>query len=339
MKRVAIGIAAALVLAGSVRAETAPSSDARVELPIKAERLASGSERFSVSILVGGKPVEAMLDTGSSGLRVLKNAIEGASLRMTGRRSQGVYGSGVRLVGEAADTVVQFGPLQTDTTIDLTTKAECVPEKPDCAASKIAQDRYRIGGDAEKGEGFVAILGTGLRRSDSPNPLRRLGSGRWIVILPRPGQGDGRLIINPSDAEMQGFQMFSLEPQPRPDLRGDPTYWDNRLNGCLIDEDARTKACEPTLLDTGAPGFRFTSKAEPKPNWARGVHAALAFPLDGDQVMMSRFIVGAGPGTAVRYARPTTEHFPEGLNAGFRPFFAYAVLYDSKAGKIGLKPR
>ena len=56
-------------------------------------------------------------------------------------------------------------------------------------------------------------------------------------------------------------------------------------------------------------------------------------------MLQTPFTVGDGPGTAVRYARPTTDKFPEELNAGFLPYFGFEVFYDSKAGKIGLKPR
>ncbi len=335
MKRMII----ALTLGLTTTSALAQPVDNRVDIPIRASRLGSGAERFSVEIKLGGVPVEAMLDTGSAGLRVLSAGVAGAVTEPTGRKTQGTYGSGVRLVGEGARTTVELGPLKSDTTIELISKAECVEEKPNCPASRIAQNRYRIGGDAEKGEGFTAILGVGLRRSDSPNPLRRLGNGRWIVILPLPGEHEGRLILNPTDADLAGFQMIPLDPQPRPDPDGAPTWWDNHLRGCITNVDTKAPTCMPTMLDSGAPGFRITVKEDPKPNWAQGTHVAFAVVLPGDKVLQAPFTIGAATGTAVRYARPTTDKFPEEINAGFYPYFAFAVFYDSRAGKIGLKPR
>lgn len=335
MKRLIAAAAFALAATPAL----AQPADNRVEIPIHASRLASGAERFSVEIRIGGVPVEAMLDTGSAGLRVLSAGAAGAVTQPTGRKTQGTYGSGVRLVGEGARTTVEFGPLKSDTTIELISKAECVEEKPNCPASRIAQNRYRIGGDAERGEGFVAILGVGLRRSDSPNPLRRLGNGRWIVILPLPSEREGKLILNPTEADLAGYQTIALDPQPRPDPDGAPTWWDNHLRGCVTDVDAKAPTCMPTMLDSGAPGFRITVNADPKPNWRQGTHVAFAVVTAGDKVLQAPFTVGEAPGTAVRYARPTTDKFPEEINAGFYPYFAFAVSYDSKAGKIGLKPR
>ena len=52
---------------------------------------------------------------------------------------------------------------------------------------------YGIASDGLPGEGFKAILGIDMARGRGRQPASRfLGARRWIVELPRPGEGDGR---------------------------------------------------------------------------------------------------------------------------------------------------
>lgn len=331
-------VALAGVLMTGVAASAEPTQ--RVELPIKRVQLPDHTIRFSIMITVGGAPVEAMLDTGSSGLRLLPAAAPAGTVALTGRHSADTYGSGVRLVGEQGRATLGFGAVSVAAPVELTQTVECVAQKPDCPAAKLPMADYRIGGDGLAGQGFLAILGVGLRPSDTPNPLGHIGAGRWIVELPETnGDAPGRLILNPTPEEMAGFAIYQLEPAARNDAMDGPAWRDNRLPTCLTDLDTKAKACAPTLLDSGAVGFRFTRREEPAAPWPQGDHAALAFQFNGGLEVQDSFVVRTAPGTAVRFARPTTDKFMEGLNAGFYPFMAYDVLYDAKAGHIGLKAR
>lgn len=340
MRRALIGFGLALMMSGAAVAETPAANDQRIEAPIKVVGLPDGTLRFSVDITVGGQPVEAMLDTGSSGLRLLPGAVPASAVALNGRPTAGTYGSGVRLKGEGGRAFVGFGPASVDVPVEVVQKIECVEERPQCPAAKLSPDQFRIGGDGLVGQGFVAILGVGMRPADTPNPLAHLGQRRWIVELPRPGEGKpGRLILNPTPEESTGFASFRLPEGARNDAIGGPTWRDNVLPGCVVDLDSQARDCAPTMLDSGAPNFTFKRKEEPKPPWPAGVHAALSFKFDGGTEIQDRFTVAASPGTRVRYGKPTTDHFAEGLNAGFQPFLAFTVLYDMKAGVIGIKPR
>jgi hypothetical protein len=44
------------------------------------------------------------------------------------------------------------------------------------------------------------------------NPLRAMGVRRWIIVLPRPGEG-GYLIINPDPSELAGFTTTHMLPR------------------------------------------------------------------------------------------------------------------------------
>ena len=334
---IATALALSVLLTAPALAQTAPQ---RTEVPIKAVRLGDGAMKFSVPVTVGGQTFEAEMDTGSSGVRLMPGALPPHTIQTTGRPSKEVYGSGVRLIGELAETPVTLGGLSATVPVEITTKIECVEEKPHCAASRLPANTYRIAGDGRPGEGFLAIVGVGMRPADAANPVSHMGSGRWIVILPTPSAPDsGRLIINPTPEEAQGFQTYQLEPGKKPDAAGGPSWRDNQLKLCLTNLDTKVANCGPTMLDSGAPSFHFALNQEPKPDWARGTHASIDFPLEGDQRLSAPFIVDSIAGTKVRYSRPTTDHFAEGLNAGFYPFYAFAVLYDAKVGTIGVKAR
>lgn len=329
--------AAAALVSNASWAETAAP---RAEVPIKAVRLSDGVMRFTIPVTVGGQTFEAEMDTGSSGVRLMPGALPQGAVRTNGRPSHEVYGSGVRLTGELADTPVGLGGLSASVPVEITTKIECVEEKPRCPASRLPPNAYRIAGDGRVGEGFLAIVGIGMRPADAANPVSHMGSGRWIVVLPTLGAPDsGRLIINPTDEETAGYQIYRLEPGRKPDAAGGPSWRDNQLKTCLTNLDRRVSVCGPTLLDTGAPNFHFALNQDPLPDWAAGTHASIDFPLEGDKRLSAPFIVQSIAGTRVHYSRPTTEHFAEGLNAGFYPFYAFGVLYDAKAGTIGVKPR
>jgi hypothetical protein len=72
----------------------------RIEVPVQQLTLPDGMIRYSVPVSTGGNaPIEAMLDTGSFGLRVLNRAL--SSNEYTPTQIQRIYrfGSGVRLHG------------------------------------------------------------------------------------------------------------------------------------------------------------------------------------------------------------------------------------------------
>ena len=332
-----LGAALTGLLAAPVVSHAEP---ARAEIPIKAILQSDGEMRFSIPVTVGGQTIEAELDTGSSGLRLMPSGLPPGAVTASGRPSREVYGSGVRLIGNLADIPVTIGGVSATVPVELTTRIECVEEKPRCPASRLPQNAYRIGGNGRAGAGFLAIVGIGMRPADAANPVSHMGTGRWIVILPTPSApNSGMLVINPSPEETQGYQTYHLEGGRKADAAGGPTWRDNQLKLCLTNLDRKVSVCGPSMLDSGAPNFHFALNQEPLPDWTKGTHAAIDFALDGDKSLSAPFTVESMAGTRVHYSRPTTEHFAEGLNAGFFPFYAFSVLYDAKAGTIGVKAR
>ena len=311
------------------------ASGDRVEIPISQARFANGPPRYSIPIAVdGGALIDAMLDTGSTGLNILPGA--GISLNHDkSRPSRTFYRNGVVLTGVTTPLSVSLGGLKVTAAVSLTQTATCAPEKPACPAAAVAPADYRIG-STNPGEGFKAIVGVGLRPGAADNPLARISGQTWIIVLPRPGDlGPGKLILNPSAAERGRFTLFQLQR----DSRGNGAFWaDNTVPACITDGKAGP-LCGPSLLDSGAPTIVHISRTPPQATWDRGAELQLTFGPPGAGALKQDFTVGKGPGTRVETQPPPASIPWEGLNLGMLPFYAWAVLYDAKNGAIGLAPR
>ena len=337
LRTIGLGAAAVLCAAGAAQAAE------RADVPVHQTMLPDGSPRYSVPVTVGdGPPIEAALDTGSFGLRVLASALSPGQYEATDLHRRYPFSGGARFDGVLARATVGVGPVRSDVPVlfQRIDRVDCVEEKPDCAASKVRPEDYRIAGNGYPGQGFSAILGLSLRHAPgveaAPNPLSLTGDRSWILLLPRPGDAEpGHLIIDPDDGDRAGFALVKLDPQPGTTGDGSPAWADAALPGCLI--GAGERYCGRTMLDTGAPGLAVASSSAKAPTpWGPGRGAT--FEIGGpDGPVSMAFTSGDGPASQV------TLHPPRGqgpvISAGTLPYLDYAVLYDAKAGTMGFKRR
>ena len=323
----------ALLLALTVA--VAGPQDQRAEVEIHQKRFEVGPPRYSVPLSIdGGAPIEAMLDTGSTGLRLLPSAgpLDGKS----GRPNRYTYRNGVVLTGLITPAKVKIGGFETRVDVSATSAVSCSQDRPSCPAAGARPEQYRIGGSTPS-EGYSAILGAGLRAGDAENPLAHLGDQVWIVLLPKVGDAaPGKLILNPTPAERVKFTLFALAK----DTRGRGLFWaDNTVPTCLFHEGG-APLCAPALLDSGAVGLNYISRsAPPSADWPAETSVSLAFGPPDSQVLKQSFVLGRGPGARLNFSTPPASLPWEGLNAGVLPFYDFAVLYDAKAGMIGLARR
>lgn len=332
--------AAALVPAGGLLAAE------RVDVPVHQTVLPDGDTRYSVPVTVGdGPPIEAMLDTGSFGLRVMKSALS-SGYQTTDLKRDYAFGGGAKFEGVLARAIVGVGGARTDAPVlfHLIEKVGCADGRPACPASKVKAEDYRIGGDGYAGQGFQAILGLSLRRAaaddSAQNPLTATGPRSWILVLPRPGSGEpGHLVIDPDASDRSGFVPLKLP------AAGDSSggrlagFADTALPGCIVEEGGGQRFCGRTLLDSGAPGLSVATGdvQGPKP-WGAGRHARIEIGGSDGPVSMP-FTSGAD--WASRVLLHPRRGPPGGaeISVGSLPYMSYAVLYDSAAGTIGFKPR
>jgi len=330
MSRPIQALIAAILLAGL--ASAAQAADSRVEIPIVQRTLSDGTLRYAVLMTIGGATVEAGLDTGSTGLRLLPGA---APVAMTRRRETYAYSGGVKLDGVPAEAEVGIGGgLSGRISVHVATRIGCTIQRPWCSASTLPPGRFGLMGDGLDGEGFKAVLGLSMAGKPADNPLRALGARRWIVILPRPGEPDpGKLVVNPSDAEARDFVLLPL--MARTSWRDDSVH--DAVQGCLKDVTAAMTICGPVTLDTGANPIVLINAAAGPALW--NGPAVLSFKGAPAGVAFSTGQTGQ-TGQAAKIVGGRDQNLPRStILAGVTPYFADDVFYDPEQNRIGLRPR
>jgi len=331
----ALLLAIALTAAAPASAQVAPAP--RGEAPIVESRLSNGARRYAVPIQVGATRLMASLDTGSTGLRILPGLLSPGDAAPLDEPETYGYASGSRYEGVVGDAAVAMGGLKGRSAVHLIKTIGCFSYLPRCPASRTTLDKYGIASDGLPNEGFKAILGIDMAPGRVGNPLRGLGVRRWIVELPRPGEGQGRLILNPTDAETEGYAMAPLAA-PYAHERGGGLH--DALPGCLANVETRARACGVVLLDTGAPGLAVANGRLDGGPWPAGSTAALEI-FDARGGMAARAVMTVGDrdqGTRMSVRRETRVYGVV-IYAGTAPYFAYSVLYDTRRQMVGSKPR
>lgn len=327
-----IGIAAAIPAysspAGTMPNQTEPTAAARLEVPIERLLLPDGAIRFGVPLQIDGfPPLVALLDTGSTGLRVL-GVPHAATQTSQHEVVSYAYMSGVRVSGVMVSLSVSFpGGTTKATQVHLIDRVACVEAHPNCPASRIPFEEYRFGGNGAPETGYQAILGirappTGSRWT---NPLAAMAK-RWIIEAPRAAEREGRLILNPAPADLQGFEWI---PAAAGEIRGAG----GAVPGCIsIDDDVQ--ACGDVVFDLGANGLRVPwSDDLPAANkWRDKV---LKMHIGGRSFMT---VIGQRPPldriVALRDGKSDSP-----ILAGALPYMFWDVLYDVSNPGLGLRER
>jgi hypothetical protein len=324
-----------LVLALTGAAPVRAMGDApRTETPIREVRLSDGTRRYSIPLTIGTAAVEAGLDTGSIGLRVLARALSPKDADRTSVPSRYVFGSGAMLTGVKGRATLGLGrpALHGEAELVAVDDIGCMTEIPDCPAADIADDEFGIMGNGLPGEGFAALFGIGMEPDQIANPLIALGVKRWIVELPVPDSGaPGRMVLNPSDEEAAGYTLFRLYQPGQV-----PPGWHDALPGCFAAGEAKP-ICGLLVFDTGLGSVRVISE-NPLPPWPPGTRATVSILPEGGAALRTSFTTGQIYGTNANNVLRAGVDKPQ-IRAGLVPFFAYSILYDPDHGMIGLRPR
>jgi hypothetical protein len=315
----------------------------RIEVPIKQSVLTGGGIRYSVPVRIGNaSPIDAFLDTGSTGLRVLGASVPELAYSVSKQTSIYGYGSGDRAVGVIARAVVTIGQAATDEpipievvkSVDCSTTARqwMAPgaihpmqhtEGDQCPASRVSAADYRFGGNGLARQGFGATLGINMVNSDAVNPLLHIGAHSWIVILPRPGEAQpGTLIVNPNSGDRTGYILFPTDKI----LRSYPGAWHDAIAGCLASADPPNRICGPTLLDTGTVGIHISSaNAADLSGWKACLGMQIALKNKSDAELSTKF--AADSGLPSRISTTLMPNQPRtGILAGVLPYFDFSAL-------------
>ena len=297
----------------------------RVELPVRAVTLSDGTHRFGVPVTIDGRTVEAGLDTGSTGLRIMARGVPGATA--TGSPTRYAYAIGTQFEGEAIALPVAFGAVAGSVKVQRIDRLSCTAAKRDCPVRRNDDPAtFGIQANGLPNEGFVAILGINLRGNAVPNPFEALGVRRWIVELPRPGDPTpGRIVLNPTPADLDGYRRYRLLDD------------DNSLAACLSGPPPLGRICGPATLDSGAPGLRVVDAVRHRPV-PSGTSATLTLGDGTDQAGMDVQTDRRDQASHLTFEQRPDIRGPR-LFFGIAPYFHWSVSYDADAHAIGLKPR
>lgn len=236
---------------------------ARAVVPITVYRYGTGDMFMTVPITIGNTTLDAILDTGSAGLRVLPGALQDSDYTLTATPSQVSYNGGERLTGFTASANVRIGNVAIPTPVMYTQAktVDCTEQTPNCPANTTDKQNYALLKDASHA-GVKAILGVGLRgdtvdprRTPFDNvysPLAQVGNGAYIIKL-NPANTGGELIVQPDDTDSLNWMRFNLQAQGFSLPNGLPAQWDSSLEGCIASTPPATRHCGWLLLDSGNP--------------------------------------------------------------------------------------
>ncbi len=335
-RQVVLLLALALVVPRAHAQDPPPRS----EVAIREVVLSDGTKRYAVPIAIGRTTLDAGLDTGSPGLRVLDAAITAEDARPTDRRDSIAFGAGAELEGPIADAIVTIGAVTGSVRLQRVDRVDCAPGHADCAAARIAVADYGIQGNGLKGEGFKAILGLSTADANVPSMFAALGIKRWIIELPRPGEGrPGRLVLDPTDDETSGFIALSASSAFATSRGG----LHDAVDGCVVNQTSRRSYCGSVLLDTGAPGVTVEA-TDASGKWASETPAVLSFVRGRTPIAAASFVTDRRD-QASRFTLRDDHRSTGGgagptvIYAGLLPYFAWSVLYDADRHEIAIRPR
>lgn len=306
----------------------------RIDVPIK-QTVFNGLVRYSIPIVIGGKSVDAALDTGSTGLSILTSAIPASSYNSSPANVSLGFGNGQRFVGHFGQAVIRLGNAPETATVDInaidTIDCDCAPS----TARMRQRDEGLVGGGT-----FNALVGVSL---PSPalevlvsNPLLSFGDS-WVITLPRLGErAPGHLIINPTEDEANGFARFPAGQGFKEGNDGD-----NPLPGCLLDEADGRKLCGPITFDSGKSAINEITHDLSHGYWPVGTPGAFSFDAPGGKTVVAKFTVARTPfitHVLIGPSLPLNQPAPR-VRAGVEPYMLFSVLYDFRNQQIGLKAR
>ena len=318
-----------------VLAQDAGQLTQRVELPIRF-KIVSGATRMWVPVSIGGsRTIEAIIDTGSVGMSVMSSVLDDTSDLPDLSAYQVSFGSGDNLHGRNTHGTVTLGDTTADMPFAVITTAGCLPDKPECPSGKVPFEDFGLAGEGVPGEGFKAILGIGLGSSTSGHPLTSIGVTSWLIDIPIPGISEvGKLILNPDDADREGFKMIDagvafLDPD---------SVVGGSLPGCLTVRETSERVCGPIILDTGADALVMVTKNKPL---FKRLEAGGQFDFEfGDSEDRLGFTIAIPPkGVQLQTPAPDLRAPRQILYAGVRPYGTFTVLYDAANNQVGLKHR
>jgi hypothetical protein len=303
------------------------AADDRADIPLLPPP-GGGAQDFPnfVKVRVGSesRSADVLFDTGSIGLRVLKDYV-GEDVEITRQRLNFVDPrDGTKLVGRLAYAKVSFpgtGGVKTPERVafQVVEEVSCDRKVPDCPGWKKGQ------------EGMMGVGFFGSRDEPIFSPLDQLDDPLSHGLVIDAISDDPSVRLGPVDSSH--FDFAKLRP-----ARNTPPFprrpnWNTWTAKVCFQVGRDEKSCDPTLFDTGAADVRFwQTGARVKPDGTLQSGQRVSMELDGgfrlelnagDRPWNNEFLV----------KEPSRDQY--GANAGGQIFRRFVVAYDLHHGYVG----
>ena len=318
--------------AGStISAERPGPEPAGVSVPITLAQVAGmGASRALVRVSVGGgAPTPVVLDTGSSGLRILSTALGPNTAPLSGSAHTVHYGGGdFDCVKVRAEVALTGSPARTPNPIVVD---EIDPAtNPDSVA--------RLAGRAGA-QGILGIAPAVPPGEPNPvlSPLAQLGAplaDGFAIALPTPGHPAGALTLGPP-TRSPATRTVALQPEPGRYPDGRPAW---RKDVVLCWTVGTASGCGPTNLDTGA-GSAVASPDVLPAGPRHGASAPAGTPVSiatrQGTILDAFTITATTPAGRLAYHRLLG---PTVFNTGIGFYLTHTVAWDVRAGQLLITP-
>jgi hypothetical protein len=303
------------------------------------DKFTAGLEGMLIPVRVGSAgaaTAQVVLDTGSSGLRILASAIDASTYQRTGTMLTETFDNGMVFDGEQATAIVAVGDAATPQAIDIEVvdDVSCSATTPDCIGS--------AGASVLTDVGTMGIFGVGLRGySDSTlfSAVAQLPAAQQSYAIHLDAGGTtGSLAIGLSTDDFASYQLVPLAPDPSGAQHPNtvPAWNDAAVPVCFaVAGSAVTQPCaDETLFDSGTTEIVLMDG---------GIPASAA---DAAGYLTAGTAFDASFGSAFDWATTATQgeiYVAASSSPGFdrilgMPFFAaYDLAFDIAGGRIGIR--
>ena len=311
-----------------------------IEIPIPVRRLENNAKALAVPVMVAGQASYLHLDTGSSGLRVLAEAVDASQVRRTGERIHSRFADGTVFEGEIAIAPVSIGPIATvePIAIHLVDTIQCPQSNPSCF-------------DTYTQAGMMGVLGLSMgARSGGGSlevysPISRLPdnfSSGFIVRTRGFYSVEGRLIVGLTEDNLAGFYQMNVPQRsetPQTFADGSPIWRDSSLS---LDYRLEGDGIPPfiqqlsgnSLFDAGS--AHIVLAVDRDPYYSVRLWPGAVLTGRHDENFSWQLPAGNTPSLSQIFVRGMPRS-PEHI-LGLPFFFNYEVAFNRADGAIGFKP-
>lgn len=325
------GLALATFASGAMAQGLPPAgaeAPASVHIPLQPRPDRSGFANFMTVQVGGGPPVNVLFDTGSTGLRLLAQAV-GPEVKLTSTPVTYAYSSGNVINGVLGYALVSFPGSSPATAtvkpiaIHVVQSMSCKPDKPDCPGWL---------------PGEMGVMGTAYSPLPVFNPLAQLPGNQangFIVVandVTDPGVRP-HVVAGLTPHNSIGFARAPFGPAEKPQPDGLKAWNTKGIQTCFS-VNGSAPGCRNTVFDTGAGSGTFLlpgmPENMPRTRVPRGQQVRTEIPG-----IMSLTVVSDNKDWLNRYHYQPAHGSPPGFNSGGLVFRHYRVLFDAERGEIG----